>query len=67
MDQGLTSKQACRIVGIRKQSLHELMRKGQALLEAQRARLGVVVLRDRRRARLVEAGVPERTAERRAV
>ncbi|MFD0883689.1 hypothetical protein ACFQ08_03845, partial [Streptosporangium algeriense] len=41
------------ILGIRKQSLHELMRKGQALLDAQRARLGVVVLRERRRARLV--------------
>ncbi|MEU1736436.1 hypothetical protein [Streptosporangium sp. NPDC020145] len=54
------------ILGIRKQSLHELMRKGQALLDAQRARLGVIVLRERRRARLVEAGVPERPAERRA-
>ncbi|MEV4093763.1 hypothetical protein [Streptosporangium saharense] len=53
------------ILGIRKQSLHELMRKGQALLDAQRARLGVVVLRERRRARLVKAGVPERV-ERRA-
>ncbi|GAA3077551.1 hypothetical protein [Streptosporangium carneum] len=55
------------ILGIRKQSLHELMRKGQTLLEAQRTRLGVVVLRDRRRARLAEAGVPERAIERRAV
>lgn len=53
------------ILKIRKQSLHELMRKGQALLDAQRARLGVVVLRERRRVRLVEAGVPERV-ERRA-
>ncbi|MEV7907781.1 hypothetical protein, partial [Streptomyces anulatus] len=47
------------ILGIRKQSLHELMRKGQELLAEQRTRLGVVVLRDRRRARLAEAGVPE--------
>ncbi|WP_055477674.1 hypothetical protein [Sphaerimonospora mesophila] len=47
------------ILGIRKQSLHELMRKGQALLGAQRARLGVVTLHERRR-RLAEAGVPER-------
>ncbi|MFF5205038.1 hypothetical protein [Streptosporangium sp. NPDC000396] len=43
------------------------MRKGQTLLDAQRARLGVVVLRERRRTRLAEAGVPERAAERRAV
>ena len=50
------------ILGIRKQSLHELMRKGQALLAAQRARLGVVDLRERRRRRLDEAGVPERRA-----
>ena len=48
------------ILGITKQSVHELMRKGQALLEAQRARLGVVSLRERRRARLAAAGVPER-------
>ncbi|MBB2914833.1 hypothetical protein FHS43_006145 [Streptosporangium becharense] len=48
------------ILGIKKQSLHELMRKGAALLDAQRARLGVVNLRERRRARLAEAGVPER-------
>ncbi|MGW5259726.1 hypothetical protein ACWEQG_02045 [Microbispora sp. NPDC004025] len=50
------------ILGIRKQSLHELMRKGQALLAAKRARLGVVDLRERRRRRLDEAGVPERRA-----
>lgn len=50
------------ILGIRKQSLHELMRKGQALLEAQRVRLGVVSLRERRGARLVEAGILERRA-----
>lgn len=51
------------ILGIRKQSLHELMRKGQALLEAQRERLGVVSLRERRRRCLEAAGVPDRTAE----
>ncbi|WP_285709329.1 hypothetical protein [Microtetraspora sp. NBRC 16547] len=39
-----------------------MRRKGQVLLDAQRARLGVVVLRERRRARLVKAGVPERRA-----
>jgi len=48
------------ILGITKQSVHELMRKGQALLDAQRRRLGVVSLRERRRARLEAAGVPER-------
>lgn len=48
------------ILGIRKQSLHELMRKGQALLAARRGRLGVVDLRERRRRRLDEAGVPNR-------
>ena len=50
------------ILGIRKQSLHELMRKGQALLAERRARLGVVDLRERRRRRLDEAGVPDRRA-----
>lgn len=51
-----------RILGITKQSVHELMRKGQALLDAQRIKLGVVKLRERRRERLAAAGVPERRA-----
>lgn len=51
-----------RILGITKQSVHELMRKGQALLAAQRERLGVVSLRERRRQRLADAGVPDRRA-----
>ncbi len=50
------------ILRIRKQSLHELMRKGQALLAERRARLGVADLRDRRRRRLEAAGVAERRA-----
>ncbi|MGP4092905.1 hypothetical protein [Nonomuraea sp. KM90] len=50
------------ILGIRKQSVHELMRKGMALIAEQRARLGVVSLRERRRARLEAAGVPDRRA-----
>lgn len=51
-----------RILGVSKQAVHQLAAKGKALLEAQRARLGVVSLRERRRARLVEAGVAERRA-----
>ena len=51
-----------RILGIRKQSVSELIQKGRALLEAQRQRLGVVSLRERRRARLEAAGVPDRRA-----
>jgi hypothetical protein len=51
-----------RILGIRKQSVHELMAKGRELLEAQRQRLGVVSLRERRRARLEAAGVADRRA-----
>lgn len=51
-----------RILGITKQSVHELMRKGQTLLDAQRIKLGVVNLRERRRERLAAAGVPERRA-----
>ena len=51
-----------RILGITKQSVHELMRKGQVLLAAQRARLGVTDLRARRRARLDAAGVLDRRA-----
>ncbi|MDX3101777.1 hypothetical protein [Nonomuraea angiospora] len=50
------------ILGIRKQSVHELIQKGRALLEAQRQRLGVVSLRERRRERLEAAGVPDRRA-----
>ncbi|WP_326644556.1 hypothetical protein OIE67_25655 [Nonomuraea fuscirosea] len=50
------------ILGIRKQSVHKLIQKGRALLEAQRQRLGVVSLRERRRARLEAAGVPDRRA-----
>lgn len=49
-----------RILGITKQSVHELMRKGQALLAAKRARPGVADLRERRRRRLDEAGIGER-------
>ncbi|RBQ21651.1 hypothetical protein DP939_02765 [Spongiactinospora rosea] len=49
-----------RILGVSKQAVHQLMAKGKALLEEQRARLGVVSLRERRRVRLVEAGVRER-------
>lgn len=49
-----------RILGIKKQSMHELMRKGMALLEETRTRLGVVDLRERRRQRLVDAGVQDR-------
>jgi len=51
-----------RILGVSKQAVHQLAAKGKALLEAQRARLGVVSLRERRRARLAEAGVAERRA-----
>jgi hypothetical protein len=51
-----------RILGITKQSVHELMRKGQSLLEAQRVRLGVVSLRERRRERLAAAGLEDRRA-----
>ncbi|MFG3439957.1 hypothetical protein ACGF0J_22140 [Nonomuraea sp. NPDC047897] len=51
-----------RILGITKQSVHELMRKGQALLDAQRVRLGVVSLRERRRERLAAAGLADRRA-----
>jgi len=50
------------ILGIKKQSVHELMRKGMALIAEQRQRLGVVSLRERRRARLEAAGVPDRRA-----
>lgn len=50
------------ILGIRKQSVHELIQKGRALLEAQRVKLGVVSLRERRRERLAAAGVQERRA-----
>lgn len=51
-----------RILGITKQSVHELMRKGEALLEAQRVRLGIVSLRERRRERLAAAGLEDRRA-----
>ncbi|MEV4371695.1 hypothetical protein AB0J71_31815 [Nonomuraea sp. NPDC049637] len=50
------------ILGITKQSVHELMRKGMALLAEQRKRLGVVSLRERRRVRLEAAGAPNRRA-----
>lgn len=50
------------ILRIRKQSVHELIQKGRALLEAQRIKLGVVNLRERRRERLAAAGIPERRA-----
>jgi hypothetical protein len=51
-----------RILGITKQSVHELMRKGQALLAEKRARLGVADLRERRRLRLEAAGIADRPA-----
>lgn len=51
-----------RILGITKQSVHELMRKGQALLDARRIKLGVVSLRERRRERLAAAGLEGRRA-----
>lgn len=52
------------ILGIKKQSVHELMRKGVALITEQRARLGVVSLRARRRERLAAAGVvPDRQSQ----
>lgn len=50
------------ILGIRKQSVHELMCKGMALLTEQRQRLGIVSLRERRRARLAAAGIDETRA-----
>lgn len=51
-----------RMLGITKQSVHELMRKGQALLAAKRSRLGVADLRERRRQRMEVAGIAERRA-----
>jgi DNA-directed RNA polymerase specialized sigma24 family protein len=51
-----------RILGVSKQAVHQLAGKGKALMEAQRARLGVVSMRERRRARMAEAGVAERRA-----
>ncbi|MEV0592053.1 hypothetical protein [Nonomuraea cavernae] len=42
--------------------MSELMAKGRALLEAQRVRLCVVSLRERRRERLAAAGMPDRRA-----
>jgi hypothetical protein len=51
-----------KILGVTKQATHQLMAKGRALLDAKRARLGVVNLRERRRTRLESAGIDERRA-----
>lgn len=48
-----------RLEGIARQSVHEAARKGQALLDARRERLGVAVLRQRRQQRLEAAGLAE--------
>lgn len=49
-----------RILGMKRESVYERAVRGRALLAEARARLGVVSLREHRKARLERAGLPDR-------
>ncbi|MGW0807956.1 hypothetical protein [Nonomuraea sp. NPDC002799] len=59
---GYSFGELAKILGIKRESVYERAVKGRALLAEARARLGVVSLREWRKARLDRAGLPDRRA-----
>lgn len=57
---GYSFGELAKILGMKRESVYERAVKGRALLAEARARLGVVSLREHRRARLDRAGLPDR-------
>jgi predicted DNA-binding protein YlxM (UPF0122 family) len=57
---GYSFGELAKILGVRRESVYERAVKGRALLAEARARLGVVSLRERRKAKLERAGLPDR-------
>ncbi|WP_327047321.1 hypothetical protein OG320_05350 [Microbispora sp. NBC_01189] len=57
---GYSFGELAKILGVKRESVYERAVKGRALLAEARARLGVVSLREHRRARLDQAGLPDR-------
>ncbi|WP_143591296.1 hypothetical protein [Thermoactinospora rubra] len=59
---GYSYAELAKILGISREAIFQRAAKGRALLAAERERLGVVSLRERRQARLDRAGLPDRRA-----
>lgn len=59
---GYSFGELAKILGIKRESVYERAVKGRALLAEARARLGVVSLREHRKAHLDRAGLPDRRA-----